>query len=1365
MIPVLYDASEMAFTSMGIGTLADAQKVTIKRVLNGVDELEMVYPVGGTLFTDLAATKQILAMPEYKKEPQAYRIYQVTKPMNGSVTVLARHISERRNYLIVEPFEATDLAHTLTVLPTKITEQHPFTFYTDKSVSTPYKRDVPSSLGSVLGGSAGSLLDLYGGEYEFDMYQVRLLSRRGMDRGVTVAYGKNLTKLEVTNAVDESVITSVCPVWIGEEEQVFLPEYIVDSQYVSAYPYRRAAVVDFSGDFEEAPTVAELRAKANAYIRRNAIGVPITSIKISFEHLAQYEEYKGMAILETLNLGDTVTIRHNDLGVDISARIVETRFDTLHEKYNSVTVGRVQSNMSSTLKTIETTVDKKIKENKNYTVEAVANATDLIAGAKGGNVVMNKDADGKPYEILIMDTADKMTATNVIRINQNGIGFSRTGYNGPFLTAWTIDGNFVADFITAGTLSGDRVRTGLISDVSGRNYWNLNTGEWVNKSLNDRLDNMQDQIDDNIQTWSGADVPTLNNYPASSWTTAAIKDTHVGDLYIISSGAQEGTYYRFLKTGNVYEWKVLTDTEVQQALAEAEEALRRVSEAETAIEQNSQAIALRATKTEAQGYATTAAGAAQTAAENTARNYTDGQLGNYSTTTQMNAAIEAKADEIELSVSQTYTTKADFENLAIGGRNLIINTAVPDVSSADKYPKIFKQLSNTAVTAGTKSTTEHGIKTTNTGAVRTYIAFGYTTVAAQKSLCGLIPGETYTLSADVEWKLLSGTQNNTTYYMQACLYDDKATQGTFAREQYIDLAPIPPDKKGTEMSARCEFTFTVPDNATIAYVSFQCNQSTASHYAAGDYIALANIKLEKGNRATDWTPAPEDTEEQIARLDASIQVLPGEIASKVSLEDYTGAVIASLINQSATTVLISAAHIDLNGVLTVGNFDSETQALLVKSVATKNEYAQSDSSSTAPTSGWRDTIPAYNARRKYVWVRVATTRTFVDNTTNIVRSDAVVDINLTKAIEDAATAQSTATGAVSIADDAVGIANQNVRATVSVYYRSTTASTPSIDATTTIYTSYNVDDRWTYVLPQPSRGKTFFTCERYTYGDGSVGFSAVRQMTNLTVTSLWCSAENRTLIDGGSIYAGSITGDKIRAGTITADKIAANSIFTQKLTAMDFTITGGSIQIDTNNSTYDALTLNYIGAGGAHLMSKVQPGSVQVSSDETSVHLDADGIRFMEGGLTKGWLPAAGIKFIEFTAVIDAQTELEYNKRNIFYAMTLAMTKLENNLISRESELTPGSFILIRYTANITGITSLEESWNDEYTFLFTLGMKKGTGYGRNRTNGYGMCINDTNAYMTGGDNEFCLWTISFFGSGTSGGASCYISRNTLQQT
>ena len=206
------------------------------------------------------------------------------------------------------------------------------------------------------------------------------------------------------------------------------------------------------------------------------------------------------------------------------------------------------------------------------------------------------------------------------------------------------------------------------------------------------------------------------------------------------------------------------------------------------------------------------------------------------------------------------------DNLQVGGRNLILNTLYPDATGSNlKRPHIFGQISNTGG-RGTCTVAEHGIRFTCTSENWQYIYFGASANSATPSMLGLEAGETYTLSADLSWKILSseeGMADTATRYMGAMLFYSTVESGSWSAIDTIDGFPITQAEKGTEMSGRLEYTFTVPLTAKRLYLGIRSGDANANHYAVGDYIEARNLKLEKGNKATGWTPAPED-------LDASL---------------------------------------------------------------------------------------------------------------------------------------------------------------------------------------------------------------------------------------------------------------------------------------------------------------------------------------------------------------------------------------------------------------------------------------------------------------------------------------------------------------
>lgn len=481
MIPVLYDSSETNTYTLnnGLGALPDAISCVVEEERNGAYVLTMKYPITGLHFEEIAISNQIKAIPFDGGTEQFFRIYKITKPLNGVVTVYAQHISYQLSSIPVSPFTARSLAATLQGFTTYAAESNPFTFWTDKSVTATYEQVIPESIRARLGGQEGSVLSVYGGEFEWDNYIVKLHNNRGENSGVALRYGKNIIDVNQEENINETY-TGIYPYYYSEESGlVELPEKIIYSDTASNYPYHRTKPVDFSAEFTETPTESELRTVANRYISNNNIGYPSISINVSFVALWQTEEYKDIAPLERVHLCDTVTVEFEELGIDVEAKVIKTEYNVLTEKYNNITIGDARSNLASTISGISADTNTKISDSSSRLEKAIAHATELIRGGLGGYVVLNTNADGEPQEILIMDEDDIDTAQKIWRWNLGGLGYSNTGYSGTYSTAITQDGSIVADFITTGTLDANVVRTGLLTDVEGLNSWDLDTGEFT----------------------------------------------------------------------------------------------------------------------------------------------------------------------------------------------------------------------------------------------------------------------------------------------------------------------------------------------------------------------------------------------------------------------------------------------------------------------------------------------------------------------------------------------------------------------------------------------------------------------------------------------------------------------------------------------------------------------------------------------------------------------------------------------------------------------------------------------------------------------------------------------------------------------
>lgn len=474
MKPILFSASETAFTSNGLGRL-DPIKCVVVEERNGQYELECVVPVDSPHYEDIANNMILGVIPGDGMTLQAFRIYQITEPLNGLVTLSARHLSYDLSYNSVMPFTASSINAAFLGLVTNSVETNPFTMWTDKTTAANFKVTVPQTFRSLLGGQQGSILDIYGGEYEFDNWTVRLWNHRGSDTNVTLRYGKNITDINQEQNL-ESVVTGLVPYWASDNDLVTLPEKSVDSSYASLYPYKRTVPIDFSNEYEGPPTAAQLRAKAESYILANDIGLPKVSIKVSFVALWQTEEYKNVAPLERVHLCDTVGVVFEKYGINARAKVIRTEWDCLAERYLSIDLGEARSNFAKTVVGMNDETHTEIEDAKTFLEKAIDTATSIITGTNGGYLKINANSDGQPYELLIMDTDDIETATKVWRWNMGGLGYSSTGYSGTFGTAITMDGQIVANYIATGELDAARIKAGILTDLAGKFSLNMTTG-------------------------------------------------------------------------------------------------------------------------------------------------------------------------------------------------------------------------------------------------------------------------------------------------------------------------------------------------------------------------------------------------------------------------------------------------------------------------------------------------------------------------------------------------------------------------------------------------------------------------------------------------------------------------------------------------------------------------------------------------------------------------------------------------------------------------------------------------------------------------------------------------------------------------
>ena len=457
MIPILYTPDEREFLSNGLGLLAETVDSTVEWNCNGAYELELVYPVAGLRFGEIARNRIILATPDPVTRAQPFRIYRIGKQSRGLVTVYAQHAAYDARGIPVAPFTAQTAQEAFGALETGAVVEHPFSLICEHPGVGELRSAVPADLWGLLGKG----LETYGGELEFDRWDITLKRRIGADRGFSVRYGKNLTTLEQDENIS-ACYTAVYPYWTDREGAlVELPEKILQAPG----NHDHVKVLMLPLQFDSRPTEEELRTAAVDYMEKNAIGTPVVSWKIGF--------VPDLG-LEQLGRGDSVTVHFPALGVHATARAVQTRYKPLLERFDSVTLGSVRQSVADTIVSQKKEIELARKESRDY----LSAATAWLTNGKG-YMAIRLNADGSPMDTLYMDHPDISQAVNVLRIGQSGIGFSHNGVEGPYVSAWTLDGQFYADSVHLSGKFGiykDGILQGYMGYREGSSGETLTTG-------------------------------------------------------------------------------------------------------------------------------------------------------------------------------------------------------------------------------------------------------------------------------------------------------------------------------------------------------------------------------------------------------------------------------------------------------------------------------------------------------------------------------------------------------------------------------------------------------------------------------------------------------------------------------------------------------------------------------------------------------------------------------------------------------------------------------------------------------------------------------------------------------------------------
>lgn len=333
MKPRLYRNDATEFNNLGFGVLTTAFFCEVTEQLNQAPTLELHLLNYDPLFQYVTTGNIIAVQPNNYDPVQAFIIEEVHKTITEEVTVYATHIAAHRAKLIpVSAFTATTLNAALSALTSHSMETNPLTLKKDSgknNVTATMETTHPASLRELLGGSEGSIIDIYRGEWAYDNFTMTLYNKRGHDNGVRVMYRKNMTDFQLGELFDWAESVTGC-IGFWQNEETTVTSAIQYAAGASDYPYKKTVVVDFTDKFEDPPTVAQLNELAAAWI--SGKGAPAINMDVTFDRLA-FDDHK------TITLGDTVQVINPDLNINTTRRIVGLVYDTLAEEYTTITIG------------------------------------------------------------------------------------------------------------------------------------------------------------------------------------------------------------------------------------------------------------------------------------------------------------------------------------------------------------------------------------------------------------------------------------------------------------------------------------------------------------------------------------------------------------------------------------------------------------------------------------------------------------------------------------------------------------------------------------------------------------------------------------------------------------------------------------------------------------------------------------------------------------------------------------------------------------------------------------------------------------------------------------------------------------------
>ena len=858
--PILYKANETNFEHLGVSVLSDASKCYVSKERNGIYILEFDYPVNGKDVDKIKEGMYIKSDAGYRTKNQRFVISKITKTQN-EFKIYCQHISQVKTTMnAIRPDITVTSVSAMGALrawrDNLLDSREEFFVQSDISTlnSTTWKVENIENARDALGGKVGSILDIWGGEYEFDNLNITLHKSMGIDNPTIIAYGKNLLDLEQEQSILETY-TSVFPFKKytddnNREQLITLPEILLDSTHLNKFTHRRILKVDFSSD-ENLKTVEQLRSKAKSYIKSNNVGVPKTNLKINYQDLSKVEGVFDNPALEQIDLCDRLKVYYNELGIlNENAKVVKVIWDVILEENHEIEVGDSRSSFtdstSAKLESLQVQNDSVLARINALVAEQEA-AFDRFFKEKS-KVIEDRVKGG--YEKALLSSEEKIRKMGEAfdeKVNQfrNQVSTTVEDYNRQFqATNLEISKNRVEATKQIQALT-DRVNN--IQDIS--NNETVRELRGLVNGATSKVTELETSITREFTAVKKKNEDGLNAVKAEFTKGVNGLTSKISSLEDYKN--QDGT-----RTESLKQW-VQRDTANQLSRERTEinkiidnKGYVKNTEFSSKFNENAQGInrQLSALETYKNQDGTRVANMQIWVQNNTANQLTTERRNiekwvndkGYATT----SVVENKVQETANSFSREISNVRNSIPTSVGGRNYVPNS---------NFAKDFNNWEDKLTNSGLQYDKGHALKHFGRG-----LHIWGTPNAEYKGFSS-VPfdltaeqGVKLTLSMDLGKEYL----NNYSILDVALHYIDGDT--IIGQEwQKIDLATQGFTAKKYK---RISKVFTVPSNITKCRVMiYAVNGQLANFY-------IDNIKLEKGGIATDWTPAPEDVEQNVNEL-------------------------------------------------------------------------------------------------------------------------------------------------------------------------------------------------------------------------------------------------------------------------------------------------------------------------------------------------------------------------------------------------------------------------------------------------------------------------------------------------------------------